>query len=93
MDDISDAELIMVIGSNTTEQHPLASTRIFEALDKGAELYVVDPRKIRLTDFAHAYAPIEPGTNLPMINAMIQVIIEENLINEDFIRDRTENYE
>ena len=93
MNDISDAELILVIGSNTTEQHPLASTRIFEALEKGAELYVVDPRKIRLTDFAHAYAPIEPGTNLPMINAMIHVIIEEGLINNEFIENRTENYE
>ena len=93
MNDISDAELILVIGSNTTEQHPLASTRIFEALEKGAELYVVDPRKIRLTDFAHAYAPIEPGTNLPMINAMIHVIIEEGLINKEFIENRTENYE
>lgn len=93
MDDISNAEMILVIGSNTTEQHPLASTRIFEALDKGAELYVVDPRKIRLTDFAHAYAPIEPGTNLPMINAMIHVIIKENLIDLSFIKDRTENYE
>lgn len=93
MNDISNAELIMVIGSNTTEQHPLASTRIFEALDKGAELYVVDPRKIRLTDFAHGYAPIEPGTNLPMINAMIHVIINENLIDSNFIKTRTENYE
>lgn len=93
MNDISDAELIMVIGSNTTEQHPLASTRIFEALEKGAELYVIDPRRIRLTDFAHGYAPIEPGTNLPMINAMIHVIIKENLIDSDFIKNRTENYE
>lgn len=93
MNDISDAELIMVIGSNTTEQHPLASTRIFEALEKGAELYVIDPRKIRLTDFAHGYAPIEPGRNLPMINAMIHVIIEENLIDLNFIKNRTENYE
>lgn len=93
MNDISDAELILVIGSNTTEQHPLASTRIFEALEKGAELYVIDPRKIRLTDFAHGYAPIEPGTNLPMINAMIHVIIEEDLIDKDFIKNRTENYE
>lgn len=93
MDDISDAELILVIGSNTTEQHPLVSTRIFEALEKGAELYVIDPRLIRLTDFAHAYMPIEPGTNLPMINAMIQVIIEEGLVEEAFIEARTENYE
>lgn len=93
MDDISDAEMILVIGSNTTEQHPLVSTRIFEALYKGAELYVVDPRKIRLTDFAHGYAPIEPGANLPMINAMIHVIIKEDLINRNFIEKRTENYE
>lgn len=93
MNDITDAELILVIGSNTTEQHPLVSTRIFEALDKGAKLYVVDPRKIRLTDFAHGYAPIEPGTNLTMINAMIHVIINENLIDPDFIESRTENYE
>lgn len=93
MDDISDADLILVIGSNTTEQHPLVSTRIFEALDRGAKLYVVDPRKIRLTDFAHGYAPIEPGTNLPMINAMIHTILREQLTDEEFIRTRTENYE
>jgi formate dehydrogenase alpha subunit len=93
IEEISDADLILVIGSNTTEQHPLVSTRIFEALDKGALLYVVDPRRIRLTDFAHAYAPIEPGTNLAMINAMIQVIIEEDLADRNFIEARTENYE
>ena len=93
MDDISDAELILVIGSNTTEQHPLVSTRIFEALEKGAQLYVVDPRRIRLTDFAHAYAPIEPGTNLPMVNAMIHVILKENLYDEALFRDKTENFE
>lgn len=93
IDEISDADLILVIGSNTTEQHPLVSTRIFEALEKGALLYVVDPRRIRLTDFAQAYAPIEPGTNLAMINAMMQVIIEENLMDMHFIETRTENFE
>ena len=93
MNDIREAELILVIGSNTTEQHPLVSTRIFEGLENGAELYVVDPRKIRLTDFAHDYAPIEPGTNLAFVNAMIQVIIEEDLVNHAFVRNRTENYE
>ncbi len=93
MDDISDAELIMVIGSNTTEQHPLVATRIFEALERGAELYVIDPRMIRLTDFAHAYMPIEPGTNLPMINAMIHTIIEEDLVDHEFVKTRTKNYE
>ncbi|SMP40877.1 formate dehydrogenase major subunit/formate dehydrogenase alpha subunit [Anoxynatronum buryatiense] len=93
IDEVSDADLILVIGSNTTEQHPLVGTRIFEALEKGAQLYVVDPRKIRLTDFAHAYAPIEPGTNLAFINAMIQVIIEEDLVDQHFIETRTENYE
>jgi predicted molibdopterin-dependent oxidoreductase YjgC len=93
MNDIADTDLILIIGSNTTEQHPLVSTRIFEALKKGAELLVVDPRRIRLTNFSHGYAPIEPGTNLPMINAMIQVIIEENLTNAEFIESRTENYE
>ncbi len=93
MDEISDADLILVIGSNTTEQHPLSSTRIFEALDKGAKLYVVDPRKIRLTDFCHEYAGIEPGTNLVLINAMIHVILEEDLWDKDFVEARTEQFE
>jgi formate dehydrogenase alpha subunit len=93
IEEIADADLILVIGSNTTEQHPLVSTRIFEALDKGAQLYVVDPRRIRLTDFAHAYAPIEPGTNLALINAMIHVIIEEGLQDQAYIDARVENYE
>jgi len=91
--EIGDADLIFVIGSNTTEQHPLVATRIFEAIDKGAKLYVADPRRIRLTDFAHGYAPIEPGTNLAMINAMIHVIIEEGLQDQKFIDERTNSYD
>jgi formate dehydrogenase alpha subunit len=91
--EISQADSILVIGSNTTEQHPLVGTRVFEAMEKGASLYVVDPRRIRLAEFADEYAEIEPGTNLAFVNALIHIIIEEDLYDHKFVAERVENFE
>ena len=93
IDDFSKADCTIVIGSNTTEQHPLVATRIIEAKLKGGKLYVIDPRRIQLADYADVYAPIQPGTNLALINAMIYVIFSEGLADEKFILERTEGYE
>ncbi len=91
--EISKADVIIAIGTNTTEQHPLVATRIFEALEAGAELFVVDPRRIRLAEFADEYAEIEPGTNLAFVNALIHTIIKEDLYDHEFVAERVENFE
>ncbi|MFT5872718.1 MAG: formate dehydrogenase alpha subunit [Clostridium sp.] len=94
IDELENAEVIFVIGSNTTQQHPLIGMRIINAVrNKGAKLIVADPRKIPLAENAAIYAPIAPGSNLAFINGILNVIISENLINSDFIEKRTEGFE
>lgn len=94
IEEFEDSEVIFVIGSNTTEQHPLIGMRIRDAVKKnGAKLIVADPRKIPLVENADIYAPIRPGSNLPFINGIMNVIINENLVNKDFVNDRTEGYD
>lgn len=93
IDDFTKADCTIVIGSNTTEQHPLVATRIIESKLKGGKLYVIDPRRIQLADYADLYAPIQPGTNLALINAMIYIIIAEGLTDEKFVEERLEGYE
>ena len=93
IDELEDAEVIFVIGSNTTQQHPLIGMRIINAVkNKGAKLIVADPRKIPLADNAAIYAPIAPGSNLAFINGLLNVIVSENLMNSDFVENHTEGY-
>lgn len=93
IDELEDAEVIFVIGSNTTQQHPLIGMRIINAVkNKGAKLIVADPRKIPLADNAAIYAPIAPGSNLAFINGLLNVIVSENLMNSDFVENQTEGY-
>lgn len=94
IEDLSRADVIFVIGSNTTEQHPLVGTRIIEAVKKNdAKLIVADPRQIPLVQYSSIYAPMTPGTNLALINGMLNVIVSEGLEDIDFIQSRTEGYE
>ena len=94
INELEDAEVIFVIGSNTTEQHPLIGMRIINAVKKhGAKLIVADPRKIPLAEYASIYAPIKPGSNLAFINGILNVIISENLMNVDFIQNSTVGFE
>ena len=93
IDELEDAEVIFVIGSNTTQQHPLIGMRIINAVkNKGAKLIVADPRKIPLAENATIYAPIAPGTNLAFINGILNVIVCENLMNSDFVENNTEGF-
>ncbi len=93
IEELSSADAIFIIGSNTSEQHPLIAMRIIEAVKKNnARLLIADPRKIPLTEFAEAYAPLTPGTNLAFINGMLNVIITEELIKEEFVNSRTEGF-
>ncbi|MBI5840487.1 MAG: formate dehydrogenase subunit alpha [Chloroflexi bacterium] len=86
-------DVFIVTGSNTSENHPIISLQMKEAVEKhGAKMIVVDPRRIDLVDFAELWLPLKPGTNVPVFTAMAYVIVEENLVNHDFIDDRTEGY-
>ena len=87
------ADVIFVMGSNTTENHPVIGAKIRQALRKGTKLIVADPRKIELSNDADIFLQIKPGTNIALINGMINVILSEGLENKEFIEERTENFE
>jgi formate dehydrogenase alpha subunit len=94
IDELTNAGCIFVIGSNTTEAHPVIGLYIKEAvMQNGAELIVADPRAIDLTRFAKLYIAQKPGTDVALINAMMNVIIDEGLCDEAFISERTEDFE
>jgi len=94
MDEIRRAECIFIIGSNTTEAHPVIGLNVKDAVvNNGAKLIVADPRTIDIVRFAELHAAQKPGTDVALINAMMNVIIEEELHDKDFISDRTENFE
>jgi formate dehydrogenase (coenzyme F420) alpha subunit len=87
-----ETDLIFVIGSNTTEQHPLIGSRILNAARRGARLIVADNRRIRLARHADLHLRHANGSDVALLNGMMQVIIAEGLENRDFIAARTENF-
>jgi formate dehydrogenase alpha subunit len=93
INELEDAEVILVIGSNTTEQHPIIGEKILAAVRKGARLIVIDPRSIHLSGFAQVYLRPRPGTEVAYLNGLAQVIISEGLEDKEFIASRTEGFE
>jgi formate dehydrogenase major subunit len=96
---VMDADVILVIGSNPSAGHPVFASQMKSRLRQGAKLIVADPREIELVRSARIEAayhlPLLPGTNVPMINAFAHVVIEEGLVDEEYVRERcdTESYE
>ena len=94
INEFADAQLFLVTGSDTTEQHPLIGSRIINAvLDRGAKLIVVDPRKIELAKYATIYMQADNGTDVAWINGVMNIIIREGLFDREYIEQRTENFE
>lgn len=91
--EIEKADTIFVIGSNTTETHPVIGSYIQKAKKAGKTLIVADPRKIELAEKADIFMQLKVGTNIALLNGMMNVIINENLQNKDFIKERCENYD
>lgn len=92
INEIENAQVILASGSNTTEAHPQVVRRMCDAVDRGAKLIVIDPRKTRLAEYAHLHLALRPGTDIPLINGMMRVILDENLMDDLFIEMRTENF-
>src|SRR6476661_6207808 len=86
---VDQADVIVVIGANPTDGHPVFGSRLKRRLREGAKLIVVDPRKIDLVDGPHVKADYHlkptPGTNVAIINALAHVIASEGLVDEAFV--------
>ncbi len=93
IDEIAGADLVFVIGSNTTEAHPVIGLKIKEARRRGAKLVVADPRQIELARLADLHLQHLPGSDVALLNGMMNVILAEGLANEAFIAERCENFE
>jgi formate dehydrogenase alpha subunit len=94
IDEFRSAKCIFIIGSNTSEAHPVIALGIKEAaVRNGAKLIVADPREIELVRYARLHLQQRPGTDVALVNAMMNVIIEENLLDKDFVEQRTEDFE
>jgi len=91
-DSVMDADVILVMGANPTDAHPVFASRMKRRLRQGAKLIVIDPRRIDLVKSPHIEAeyhlPVHPGTNVPVLTAMAHVIVTEGLVNEKFVRER-----
>ncbi len=93
-DSVEEADVIMIIGANPTDAHPVFASQMKRRLREGAKLIILDPRQIDLVKTPHIKAayhlPLLPGTNVAMINALAHVIVSEGLVDEDFVRERCE---
>jgi formate dehydrogenase major subunit len=87
------ADAIIIIGSNPTENHPVAATWFKQAARRGAKLIVMDPRGTAMKRFATHMLQFRPGTDVALLNAMMHVLIEENLLDHAFLASRTEGHE
>jgi formate dehydrogenase major subunit len=89
---VDQADVILVIGANPTDAHPVFASRMKKRLREGARLIVADPRRIDLVKSPHVKADfflaVQPGTNVALINAMAHVIVTEGLVNEAYVRER-----
>lgn len=92
IDEIVDANTILIIGSNTTESHPVISLRVKEAVRRGVTLVVIDPRPIEVAEAATHWLQPLPGTNVAVLQGMMNHILAAGLANEAFVSARTEGF-
>ncbi len=94
IDDIKFCDTAIIIGSNTTEAHPVIGYEIIKnILANGLKLIVIDPRSIPITKYAKIHLKQKPGTDIAVLLGMMNIIYSSNLHNRDFINDRTENFD
>lgn len=94
IEEVLRSDVVFIIGSNTSETHPVIGAHIRQAQAQNkTKLIVADPRKIDMARNADIYMPIKPGSNIAILNAMMKVIFDEKLYDQAYIEERTENFE
>ena len=91
--DVINADVAILAGTNTTANHPVASSFFKQARRRGTKLIVVDPRRERIADHADIYCQIKPGTDVAFYNGVMHEVIRLGLVDREFIAERTSNYE
>jgi len=86
-------DLFFMIGSNPDTSHPTIGLRIHQALDRGAKLVVIDPRKTKLAERADLWLRIQPGTDVALLNGLMHIILMEDIWDKQFVAERTEDFE
>ena len=92
-EDFGKAKMFFIIGSNTTEAHPVAATFIKQAVKNGADLIVVDPRKTGMVPFASTHLRLNVGSDVALLNGLMHVLIEEDLYAKEYVRSCTVGFE
>ena len=92
-DIVNDAEAYFVIGSNTTEQHPVIGIQLRQAVKRGAKLIMADPREVDMASMATLYLQQKPGSDVALLNGLMNVIIAEELWDKEFVETRTEEFD
>ncbi len=92
--DVRNADVALIAGSNTTENHPVAATFIKQARKSGrTRLIVVEPRRTEMADHADLFLQIQPGTDVALYNAWMHVLIDEDLVDRSYVAERTEGFD
>ncbi|PCJ52014.1 MAG: formate dehydrogenase subunit alpha [Planctomycetota bacterium] len=91
--DLKETDLVLIVGANPTQGHPVTGAKIKQEIMKGKTLIIIDPRKIELSPFAQHHLQLRPGTNVAVLNMMAYYIIEANLQDQAFIDERCENFD
>ena len=93
INEIGNATCLLVIGSNTTEAHPVIGMEVNRAVQKGAKLIVVDPREVDTCRYANLWLRLNHGTDIPLLMGMMRIIVDEGLYDSAFIEERCENFD
>lgn len=93
IDDIEHTDCILIVGANPTDGHPVTGAKLKQFALKNKTTIVIDPRRTEIAKYATYHLPLKPGTNVALLNMMLFFIIQENLVDSQFISTRTEGFE
>lgn len=93
IDDLKDTQCMLVIGANPTKAHPVTGAKIKQQAMKGKKLIVIDPYKTEIARYADHHLQLRPGTNVAILNMMLYYIVTEGLVDQEFVKNRTEGYD
>lgn len=91
--EVKNADFILALGTNTTESHPIIGLEVKKAVRRGAKLAVADPRATEVAEIADYHMRLKSGTDIALLNGIANVIIEEELWDRDFVKERTEGFD